>query len=372
MACIGGVGIFYKADKFQLLKRRGAQRGAWGLLRHLVSGAELWVGSIHLPNNEPRDEVNRNIKDVIDSLPRKAEKAIILGDYNVQFCWRHTAAGVDTGAMTAKWAGLRQLMMNDGFQQVRPRPSQTTTPTFHSRKGNVASTQIDGAFLRGPGQVTLDVCEGSRHEVGTDHDRIEVMLSVQHGSRPVRKTAAGGPRTLVSEPPSQTVITQDSLKQLAKQHTKPLSLGPKFQPSEATRTLAGMAKHGRDPQLWKQYRMALRKDKEQWTNDRLERACADWATYKSLTRGRKSWGRSTWSELRKNTLLGQSRSTLSKSSTARVEKGIYKRWRICDVPLTRVGGLWLSRLPKLRMQWLQASEGKRSGMIRFLLNYYNV
>ena len=35
---------------------------------------------------------------------------------------------------------------------------------------------------------------------------------------------------------------------------------------------------------------ALRKDKEQWASDRVDRACEDWATYKSLTRGRKGWG----------------------------------------------------------------------------------
>ena len=90
--------------------------------------------------------------------------------------------------------------------------------------------------------------------------------------------------------PPQSVVTQSSLKNLAGKHTKPLSLGPKFTPSAATKTLADMAKHGRDPQLWKQYRQALRKDKEQWTAARLDRACEDWATYKSLTRGRRGWG----------------------------------------------------------------------------------
>ena len=51
-----------------------------------------------------------------------------------------------------------------------------------------------------------------------------------------------------------------------------------------------MAKSGRDAESWKRYRKALRKDKERWMADRLDKACEDWAVYKSLTRGKKGWG----------------------------------------------------------------------------------
>ena len=196
-----GVGILYKADKFQLLKRKAAARGMWALLRHVGSGTELWVGSVHLPNSEPREEVQRLMKQVVDLLPKNAEKAILLGDFNVQFSWRQADGGVNPGAMTAKWAGVRQQLVEAGFLQLPPGPTQTTTPTFHSRKGNVASTQIDGAFLKGHGQCNLDIQEGSRHQVGTDHDRVEVQLRIKVGQRQKRKMVAGGPRVIASEPP---------------------------------------------------------------------------------------------------------------------------------------------------------------------------
>ena len=51
-----------------------------------------------------------------------------------------------------------------------------------------------------------------------------------------------------------------------------------------------MAKQGRSAEAWKQYRGALRKEKEGWREQRIERACADWATYKAITKPRRQWG----------------------------------------------------------------------------------
>ena len=174
-----GVGIFYNASKFQLLGRRGTHRGMWVQLKHVRSGEVLWVGSIHLPNSETRDEILRMTKDVLAALPKTACRAVLLGDFNIQFSWQDTREGVLPGGMTAKWAGVRQLAADAGFQQIPPGPPQVATPTFHSRKGNVACAQIDGALLRGDTKHELRIREGSRHEVGTDHDRIEVVVGLQ-------------------------------------------------------------------------------------------------------------------------------------------------------------------------------------------------
>ena len=51
-----------------------------------------------------------------------------------------------------------------------------------------------------------------------------------------------------------------------------------------------MAKQGRTAEAWKQYRVALRKEKEQWREGRINRACADWGVYKTLTKPKRQWG----------------------------------------------------------------------------------
>ena len=51
-----------------------------------------------------------------------------------------------------------------------------------------------------------------------------------------------------------------------------------------------MAKAGRDAAAWKEYRAALRKEKEQWRGKRIVEASSNWGVYKSLTKPRKQWG----------------------------------------------------------------------------------
>ena len=107
------------------------------------------------------------------------------------------------------------------------------------------------------------------------------------GQARTKGVRAGGPRV---QPDQQHTITQDSLKALARTHTKPLSLGNKFTPSAAVATLKDMAKAGRTAEAWKKYRSELRREKEAWREGRIERACADWGLYKTITKPKKQWG----------------------------------------------------------------------------------
>ena len=233
-----GVGVLCRADRLQLLKKYSTTRGVWIQLRHMSTQQTFLVGSLHLPNNEPREEVARFLSDFLSAKPKGGLPTVLLGDFNVQFTWREMDGEVVPGAITAKWAALRQGMAEAGLQQAVPTATQMHTATFHSRKGTVASTQIDGAFVSGPQAMQLHIKEDSRHEAGTDHDRVEVSLTLPGGgARKERRSQCGGPRVVCSPPPPQSCVTQESLKTLANKHTKPLSLGPKFKPSPAICTL---------------------------------------------------------------------------------------------------------------------------------------
>ena len=119
---------------------------------------------------------------------------------------------------------------------------------------------------------------------------VEIVLRLSGGGVPL-------------PPPGQHHTGQ--LKHLARKHTKPPSLGPKFRPSAAFNTLRKMAKQGRNAEAWKQYRAALRKEKEGWREKRIERACSDWGTYKALTKPKKQWGEQYMASVDSEDPIGQ-------------------------------------------------------------------
>ena len=160
--------------------------------------------------------------------------------------------------------------------------------TFHSRKGNVASTQIDGAFVSNTRNQTLRIEEGSRHEAGTDHDRA-VVRGWLTGERAAR-VVVGGPRVVKESVPDLPSINHQVLAALAKDYTKPASMGRKFRASAAVNVLRDMAKHSKRAEDWKQYLGSLRREKTAWKGERLRLAARDWKVYKSFTKQRGSWG----------------------------------------------------------------------------------
>ena len=212
------------------------------------------------------------------------------GDFNTHFRWCLDKQGeVRPGEISAKWGDLRQIAAEAGFYQATPGPEQLTTPTFHSRKGNITNTQIDGMFLaNGPDKGMLIIEEQSRNEVGTDHDRIHSTVWVK--GRKAERMQVGGPRVVTGDLPTLLRVDQQTLASLAKKHTKPASLGPKFKASPATFTLRCIAQHSRAADDWKRYLGALRKEKDTWKGDRLQKAVADWKTYKSITKNKGAWG----------------------------------------------------------------------------------
>ena len=283
------VALMYDAKKFHLKGRRADERGIWLRLQHVETSKHVWVGSVHLPNNQPRDECKRLMSQFVGLLPAKAEAAIALGDYNTHFRWNVAHEACIPSVIEPKWGDLRQVMAEKGLQQLPPVPSQAHTPTFHSRKQNVSTTQIDGAFLKGfAGEMTI--VEESRVEVGTDHDRLEIRGTLLGPGKPTQRVRAGGPMRVVSSPPPTGNISTEVLMSLAKKHCRPAILGVQFRASAATSTLREIAKAGRDPQAWKHYLGQLRQEKVKWKGERIERASSDWGLFRALTKAKKAWG----------------------------------------------------------------------------------
>ena len=238
------VAIFYRVGAFHLLGRGASERGVWARLRHVDTSKEVWIGCLHLPNNQPRDEIQRLLQQFMRVKSKQGSTGAVLWDFNTQFRWSVTEHTCVPGIIGSWWADLRQIMSEHGFQQTPPPLRQAATPTFHSRKANTSSAQIDGCFVQGLA-CALNIAEDSRVQVGTDHDRVE-MQGVLRGKRAKQgRMARGGPMRVVASPPPLKSVDQPTLEALAYKHCKPASLGAKFRPSPAVRALGDIARQGR-------------------------------------------------------------------------------------------------------------------------------
>ena len=241
------VAIFYRVGVFHLVGRGASERGMWARLKHVETSKEVWIGCLHLPNNQPRDEIQRLLQQFMRVKSEPGSTGAVLGDFNTQFKWSVMENMCVPSVIGTRWADLRQIMPEHGFQQTPPQPHQAATPTFHSRKANTSSTQIDGCFVQGLNCV-MSVAEDSRIQVGTDHDRVE-MQGVLKGKRARQKRMmGGGPMRVVASPPPVDFVDQQTLEELASKRCKPATLGAKFRPSPAVRGFRDIARQGRDAQ----------------------------------------------------------------------------------------------------------------------------
>ena len=110
----------------------------------------------------------------------------MLGDFNTEFKWSAVAQG-QVGVPSARWNMLRDLASGRGLAQCGPELTQARTPTWHSRRDNARATHIDGGFAARVAHGSLQIAEGSRKQLGTDHDMISVTLRL--GSTGARRGA---------------------------------------------------------------------------------------------------------------------------------------------------------------------------------------
>ena len=285
------VGVMYDKSKFRVRKRKKSTRGVWVLLEHLQSGRELWVGSLHLPVNEVVEERDRFTDEFLACLPATDKPALLLGDMNTHFTWGVEQGVAEPRSMHSKWSKLRQAAVERGFVQIAPRGDDIRAPTFVPRRAGASSTQIDGIFAARCHVAPVQVEKDSRHEIGTDHERVKawVLLSGVRRDHQGVKHQAGGPRRVCSTPPPQREINEKTLQKLATRHTRPASLGVRFRMSARARELQRNAKIMKTAGAWKIYLGNLRREKDAWKAGRVEQAAADWGTFKQLCRSRKGW-----------------------------------------------------------------------------------
>ena len=173
--------------------------------------------------------------------------------------------------------------------QIPPAETCLNMPTFVSRKSGVRPTQIDGVFAKSAACGSVDIEEGSKTMIESDRNQIflEVAFRV---ARQSYKRKRGGVRVVVAHVPPLEVVDQQALQQLARKCTGPAPKRPRFRPSAAARVLRGMATASRRPEDWKQYQNQMRRERDEWRRDRLQKAVEGWVGYREMTKPKRGWG----------------------------------------------------------------------------------
>ena len=104
-----------------------------------------------------------------------------------------------------------------------------------------------------------------------------------------QSTEQGGPVGLFPPHTPQPLIDEQVLQDLASKHTRPATMGPRFKMSGHTRELQREAKTYKTAAAWKAYLASLRREKDAWKAERVDRAAQDWKTYKQLCRSKSGW-----------------------------------------------------------------------------------
>ena len=235
-------------------------------LRHRQGGKALWIGSCHLPRNEGSPEFKRYLQG----------KGLGLRE------------GVEYGAQEGRQRLLLQYTQEKGMERFKPAQEQIDAPTFIPRRAGVPSTQIDVAYSRGMSVGPLVIEEASHVQVGADHERISVAVTLQWTKRKA-KHRRGGVLKMASMPPPQTSIDQGSLENLARTHCRPRQAAHKFRPSQECRVLNRVATTSRTAYDWKRYLAQLRKEEDAWKAARLDRAASCWDEFRAVTKNSKTW-----------------------------------------------------------------------------------
>ena len=128
------------------------------------SGHDRRIFSVHLPHQDSSDDVFNQAVEELQAICKRhrTEEVLLIGDFNVE-------------PHTQRAAFLDECLSHFKFKQYRPQG-----PT---RFGHDSSSALDFAYISDrifrrmmADQSQISVISGSRHEIGSDHDRISLEL----------------------------------------------------------------------------------------------------------------------------------------------------------------------------------------------------
>ena len=284
-----GTGLIYRPTRWRVMRRKVTPRGTWFRLRH-ISGTELWVGTAHFTPGTSQAVHAEQVCAHLQGLPPNQLPVLLGCDVNSVMSW---ASGEHEEGVPAPKNGKTFEFLSQcrsrGLSAIAPLPEDFETPTSCPRQDLRAGKQIDAVLGARVKTGPLHIHQGSHKALGTDHELLEVWVTVLEGrqGRPYQtspKCWVGG-ITSVPQP-----LDQHTLVQLAAQCTRNKP-GVSYKDPLEVKDAFRHARETGEATDWTAARKERKKARAIWERERLERATSgDWAAYRQLRKaGNEGW-----------------------------------------------------------------------------------
>ena len=265
-----GTGLLYRGDRWKIVRRVASDRGTWYRIRHVIFANEVWVGSAHFDPACTQASHRAAVEQHLSKLKPTSLPVILASDINSPIRWEVTDQGdVRPMGRDGKTVGFLECVASRGLRLAAPSESQFDTPTSRPRQEGRHGRQIDCISYKGlvvPGlRIHVDTHKG----LGTDHEMLQVTVQMR-GERH-RKVHCTRPRVWTGGLEIVEGIDQETLKNLAKHHTKPKP-GQGYRDPEEVKRAACRARRSGLGSDWKEVQNMRKAARKKWEGQRIKDA----------------------------------------------------------------------------------------------------
>ncbi|CAE7706713.1 unnamed protein product [Symbiodinium sp. CCMP2592] len=288
-----GNGVAFDTRHFVCTRRKADQLGVWVRLKQTGTGREYWIGSARFSTGITDDRAAEEAQQLLQLKPTSPHPVILLADFNMKLRW--TGEANDRGQVMPT-TGRADLVVAElerqGLTLRAPGPDQWLTPTSRPRRSGARGHQIDGVATAGTQHPAVRIIEKSYRQIGGDHDRIAVRLSVPQSHQDDRPKVYTRPRCVVSRPEQVLSINQSTIHSIALRHTAPRP-GQRYHDPPEVKRLYRVAKREGSEQTWKTAHRARRSARDQWWTNKVyaasQKGWKDFRELRSLSDDRVGW-----------------------------------------------------------------------------------
>ena len=79
------VRVFHKTNIFRPCRKEKTSRKIWVRLPRKTTKKRLWVGSVHVPSNDTREETARMVFELFNVVKKGSDTTYAMSDFNIQF-----------------------------------------------------------------------------------------------------------------------------------------------------------------------------------------------------------------------------------------------------------------------------------------------
>ena len=233
---------------------------------------------------------SQELHEAMAALPTTSLPIVMAADLNATIGWcSRVEGGLMAHGLDGKAIRMLSKLQSRGLSIVPPDEGQKDLPTSRPRKGGVKGKVIDAIAATRCLSCTLRIVEDSCHSVGTDHELLVGVVTMDKGMSPCRARFSTQPRCVTKEVPATGEINQTTLKQMALEITQPRK-GQQYRDRVEVRMAFKQAKLTRCPELWKSAMKMRHECREAWEETRLGRAMeGDWKALKATRQTNSTW-----------------------------------------------------------------------------------